>query len=72
MKALLEVGSGAKVALGAALASVGGVLLVLSPAIGWYPIPGPWEFPLGFSTGLFAGLGTLLALVGLVDSRRNH
>lgn len=72
MKALLQIGSGAKLALGAALASVGGLLLVLSPVVGWYPLPGPWEFPVGFSTGLFAGLGAVLAIVGLVDSRRKR
>jgi hypothetical protein len=72
MKALLEIDSGAKVALGAAMACIGGLLLMLSPVVGWYPIPGLWEFPLGFSTGLFAGVGTILALGGLTDSRRDR
>jgi hypothetical protein len=72
MTALLNIGSGAKVALGSALASIGGLLLVLSPMVGWYPIPAPWEFSLGFATGLFAQLGAFLMLGGLVDSRRER
>lgn len=72
MKALHQLGSGAKVALGAALASLGGLLLVLSPVVGWHTLPGPWAFPLGFSTGLLAGFGMLLAIGGLTDGEHTR
>ncbi len=72
MKARLNIGSRVKLALGSTLASLGGLLMVLSPLVGWYSVPRPWEFPLGFSTGLFAGLGATLAISGLVDYRRGR
>jgi hypothetical protein len=68
----LSISSHAKIALGSALAAVGGLLMVLSPMVGWYSFPGPWDFLLGFATGLFAGTGSALAIKGLVERRRER
>jgi len=62
--------SQAKMALGSALASSGALLMVLALLLGWTSLPGPWDFLLGFATGLAAGLGTALALKGLIERRR--
>jgi hypothetical protein len=68
----LSISSHAKIALGSALATVSGLLMVLSPIVGWYSFPSPWNFVLGFATGLFAGTGSALAIKGLVERRREH
>ena len=58
-----------KMAVGSALAAIGGVLMVLVPLAGWCSLPGPWDFVLGFMTGLLAGLGATLAIAGLIERR---
>lgn len=64
--------SHAKMALGSALASIGGLLIILSPLLGFYSIPHPWASLLGFVTGLLAGVGTALAIGGLIERRRER
>jgi len=59
-------------ALGSALASIGGLLIILSPLLGFYSIPHPWASLLGFVTGLLAGVGTALAIGGLIERRRER
>ena len=59
-----------KFALGSVLASMGALLMVLAPLVGGYSLPGPWSFLLGFTTGLVAGLGSTLAIAGLIERRR--
>jgi hypothetical protein len=68
----LTIGSHAKMALGAALTTVSGLLMVLSLIVGWYSFPSPWNFVLGFAAGLFAGTGSALAIKGLVERRRER
>jgi hypothetical protein len=65
----LTISSHTKIAVGSALAATGGVLMVLAPLVGWYSLPGPWDFLLGFVTGLLAGLGATLAIAGLVERK---
>lgn len=61
-----------KIGLGSALATIGGLVIVLSPLLGWYSDPRPWVFPLGFVAGLVAGIGTALAVGGLIERRRER
>ena len=64
--------SHAKIALGSALASVAGLLIILSPFAGLYSFPHPWDSLLGFVTGLLAGMGSVLAIGGLIQRRRKQ
>ena len=61
-----------KMALGSALASVGALLIILSPFVGFYSFPHPWASLLGFVTGLFAGAGAALTIGGLIERRREQ
>jgi hypothetical protein len=63
-------GSQTKLGLGSALAIIGALLIVLAPLMGWTSLPWPWDFALGFTTGLLAGMGTALAIGGLIERRR--
>ncbi len=69
MNTRLSASSQAKMALGSALASIGALLTVLALLLGWTSFPGPWDLLLGFVTGLVAGMGTALALKGLIERR---
>jgi hypothetical protein len=66
----MNIGTQAKIALGSALAGVGGLGIVLSVLLGWSAAPRPWGFLLGFVVGLLAGLGVALTVSGLVERRR--
>ncbi|MFC2078482.1 hypothetical protein ACFLSZ_00715 [Candidatus Bipolaricaulota bacterium] len=59
-----------RLAAGAALATMGGLGIVLSTILGWTNLARPWSFLIGFGFGLAAGLGAALSLVGLVSMRR--
>jgi len=69
MSTPLTISSHTKMAVGSVLAATGGLLLVLAPLLGWYSLPGPWDFLLGFVTGLLAGLGATLVIAGLVERK---
>jgi len=58
-----------KLALGAVLSSVGGLGIVLGPHLGASALPWPWSFLAGFAAGIASGLGTVLALAGLLERR---
>ena len=68
----MNMSSQTKIALGGALAAIGGLIMVLSPLLGWYSNPRPWVFPLGFAAGLVAGIGTVFGVDGLVERRRER
>jgi FtsH-binding integral membrane protein len=59
-----------KTALGSFLATFGALGVVLSAVLGW-AAQRPWSFVFGFAAGLSAGLGTALALAGLVERKRS-
>jgi hypothetical protein len=59
-----------KLALGAALATIGGVSIMLSLLFGWNELARPWSFIIGFGGGLVGGSGVALALCGLVECAR--
>lgn len=63
-----------KLALGSALAAVGGTVIVLSLLLGWNQLPRPWSFLVGFTGGLSGGAGTAIAVCGLFQCfrRRDH
>ena len=61
-----------KLAVGAALATIGGLGIVLSLVLGWTSLPRPWSFIVGFGFGLSAGLGSALAIAGLCMSRHER
>ena len=69
MSVHLPISSHTKLAVGSVLAVTGGILVVLAPLMGWSSLPGPWDFLLGFVTGLLAGLGATLTIAGLVERR---
>ena len=59
-----------KMTLGAALSTFGALGIVLSVLLGWTAAPRPWGFLLGFVVGVVAGLGSTLAITGLIERRR--
>jgi hypothetical protein len=59
-----------KLALGSALAVLGGAAVLLSPMLGWSDLARPWSFLVGFASGLSGGLGVALAVCGLVQYAR--
>jgi CDP-diglyceride synthetase len=61
-----------KTALGSVLAAAGSLVIVLSLILGWYSNPSPWVLTLGFVVGVIAGIGTALALGGLIEIRRER
>ena len=61
-----------KLALGSALAAFGALGVVLSPLLGWITAPRPWGFLVGVALGVLAGLGSTLAVAGLIEGRRGH
>jgi hypothetical protein len=58
-----------KLGIGSALATMGGLGVVLSVLLGWDGIGGPWGFALGFLFGLSAGVGVALAVSGMRERR---
>ena len=61
-----------KMGIGAALACLSAVAVVLSPILGWSEAPQPWSFLLGLGFGIMLGLGATLALAGLIEYRRER
>ena len=59
-----------KLALGSALAAVGGSIIVFSLLFGWNGLPRPWSFLVGLAGGLTGGAGVALAVCGLVHCAR--
>jgi glucose uptake protein GlcU len=72
MNTHLNISSHNKIALGSALATIGALLMVLAPLLGWYSFPSPWAFLLGFVTGLLAGVGSAMAIKGLAERRHER
>lgn len=69
-KTLKGMSAQAKMGLGAALAALGALAIVLSLFLGWSEAAGPWDFLLGFVTGVVTGLGATLAVAGLIEHGR--
>jgi hypothetical protein len=67
---LARLGPFSKLALGSALAAVGGTIIILSFLLGWNESPRPWSFLIGFCGGLSGGAGASLAACGLVRLAR--
>jgi hypothetical protein len=61
-----------KLGIGAALAAVGALGIVIGPAFGFADLGRPWSFLLGFVVGIIAGMGAALSVSGLIDVRRNR
>ncbi len=55
--------------LGAALALVGAVGMLVVPTYGLGLLGRPWSFALGFLVGVSAGCGTALCISGLIGLR---
>jgi len=60
----------AKTGLGALLAVIGALVLVLSHLLGWTTHPYVWVPWLEFCAGVVAGVGTALGVGGLLERRR--
>ncbi len=59
-----------KLTLGSVLATLGGLGIIFGNLLGFASLGSPWSFVVGFVVGLFAGVGTGLALTGLFELRR--
>ena len=59
-----------KLGIGACLCAIGALGIVLGPALGLTDLGRPWSFLVGFATGVIAGLGTALSVVGLAGMRQ--
>ncbi len=60
-----------KMGLGAALATVGTLGIVLSFLLGWTEAVRPWGYIVGFIVGVITGLGATLSIAGLLERRRS-
>ena len=61
-----------RMGIGAALACLSAVAVVLAPVLGWAEAAQPWSFLLGFVFGVLLGLGVALSLAGLIEYRRGR
>jgi len=57
-----------RMGVGAAMATMGALVIVLSLLLGWPSTLSPWEYVLAFGVGLIAGLGSTFAVFGLIES----
>lgn len=69
-KTLMNLSTPTKLGLGAALATLGALSIVLSLLLGWPEAARPWAFLLGFIIGVVTGLGATLSVAGLIERRR--
>ena len=60
----------ARIGLGSVLSSLGTLVMVFSLLLGWTAAPSPWDFVLGLTTGVLAGVGVVLVVHGLIQRRR--
>jgi len=60
-----------RLALGSALAAVGGATIMLSLLFGWNELARPWSFLVGFAGGLTGGAGVAIAVCGLFQCGRH-
>ena len=61
-----------KTSVGAVLAVVGALAMILGPTFGATTLGRPWSFLVGFVVGIIAGMGVTLAISGLIDMRRGE
>jgi len=59
-----------KLGLGACLAVFGALGFVLGPTLGLSELGRPWTFLVGFTVGVFAGIGVALSIARLAGPRR--
>jgi hypothetical protein len=59
-----------KLGLGSVLGALGALGVVLSPILGATGLGRPWSFLVGFGVGVVCGMGTALAVSGLLDMRK--
>lgn len=59
-------------AWGSALATLGGLGIILLLILDWSSLSRAWSFAVGFGFGLPAGVGTALAIFGLLARRREQ
>ena len=59
-----------RLGVGACLAGIGALGIILGPALGVTDLGRPWSFLVGFITGVITGLGATLSVAGLVGMRR--
>ncbi|MGC1122131.1 MAG: hypothetical protein WBA22_13660 [Candidatus Methanofastidiosia archaeon] len=59
-----------KMYIGAVLASIGGLGILLSFLLGAMDLGRPFDFLIGFAVGVSTGLGTVLSINGLLERRR--
>lgn len=57
-----------KMIFGAVLSICGGISMALGPAFGFSNLGVPWSFITGFTFGVISGLGSVLAISGLVGT----
>ena len=58
-----------KLAVGSALASLGGAGIVVGALLGAGQLGRPWSFLVGFVLGVATGIGSVLTISGLVERR---
>jgi hypothetical protein len=58
-----------KLGIGALLAILGGIGMVLAPTLGATHLARPWSFIAGFAVGIISGLGVALTIFGFFEKR---
>jgi len=61
-----------RLAIGAAIAFLGGAGIIIGPLLGLSEFARSWSFILGFIFGVIGGVGAALTLVGLYEKRKSH
>jgi len=59
-----------KLSLGSIFAILGAAGIIFGALLGFTELAGPWSFILGFIFGVLAGIGVVLAISGLLETRK--
>jgi hypothetical protein len=61
-----------KLSLGSVFAIFGAAGIILRPLLGFSELARPWSFILGFVFGVLAGVGVVLSITGLLETRKEN
>ena len=61
-----------KLGLGSVFAIFGAAGIILRPLLGFSELARPWSFLLGFIFGVLAGVGVVLSLSGILETRKEN
>lgn len=67
----MEARTNTKLGSGSALATIGGIGILIGPALGLTELGRPWSFLAGLVLGMMTSAGGTLAIGGLLEKRKS-